>query len=436
MEAATPLRRPHVRTVGDSLAIDGLVVGDATAVRLVRDREEAGEDPARAVTDAIEIGARVLDREQAGAGAEYVKAELGKVTSEVERSFTDRAREVAELLGRRVDEVFAPQNGQLARELEKLFSDGSAASVQNRVREVVGEAMMRSREELVRQFSSADDRNPLADFKADAVRALHQAAARQDATQRALLERMVDLEKELHALRSEKEKREELGAERERGTAKGRTFEEQVADAVDAIAMTQGDDSEAVGDMRGASGRTGDVVVAVGGACGPERGRIVFEAKDRKLPRPEALRELDRALRERDADFAVLVVPSDEEVPARMHPLREYGGDKLVVTLDTDDPSRLPLELGYRLARARVLMARSPDDEVDAAAVRERVERALQAMDDVRKVKSRLTGAKKSIDEARDIVEAMAERVRARLGEIDALVLPDGGAQQTLEELD
>ena len=45
MEAATPLRTPHVRTVGgDRVAVDGLVVDDDTAVRLVREREDAGED--------------------------------------------------------------------------------------------------------------------------------------------------------------------------------------------------------------------------------------------------------------------------------------------------------------------------------------------------------------------------------------------------------
>src|SRR3954447_22007165 len=78
MEAATPLRKPHVRTVGDRVVVDGLVVDDEAAVRLVREREEAGADPVRVVADAIEIGARVLDREQAGANAEFVKGGGGQ----------------------------------------------------------------------------------------------------------------------------------------------------------------------------------------------------------------------------------------------------------------------------------------------------------------------------------------------------------------------
>jgi hypothetical protein len=425
MEAATPLRHPHVRTVGDRLAIDGLVIDDECTVRLVREREQSREDPVRTVQDAIEIGARVLDREQAAANAEFVKTEFERASREVQTEFAEKARTIAEYFERQFEEVFGPDNGQLARELERRFGDGSALSVQNRVREAVAETLARSREELVRQFSAADDRNPLADFKTAAVHSINQAAARSDATQRALLQKLGEVQRELQALRDEKERIEEVEAERERGTAKGRSFEEHVAEAVDAIALAQGDVAEAVGDWKEATGKTGDVVVSIDATAGPPRGRIVVEAKDRRLSSPRALGELDEAMAERSADFAVLVVPTAEEVPARLEPLREYNGDKLVVALDPDS-GMLPLQLGYRLARARVLMKRADGDGIDAGAVRDTVERALAALSEERKIKQQLTGAKTGIDKAYGLVEAMGARVRGLLAEIDTLVRPDG----------
>src|SRR3954447_17348214 len=84
MEAATPLRTPHVRTVGDRVAVDGLVVDDDTAVRLVRERENAGEDTVALLLDALAIGARVLDREQTGANADFVKSEFEKAARELQ----------------------------------------------------------------------------------------------------------------------------------------------------------------------------------------------------------------------------------------------------------------------------------------------------------------------------------------------------------------
>ena len=423
MEAATPLRQPHVRTVGDLLAIDGLVIEDECAVRLVREREQSGEDTVRAVREAIEIGARVLDREQAAANAEFVKTEFERASREVQTEFAEKARTIAQFFEQQFEDVFDADNGQLARELERRFGDGSAASVQNRIREAVGETLARSREDLVRQFSTADERNPLADFKSAAVRSITEAAARSDETQRVLLAQLGELKKELQALRDEKDKLEEVEAERERGTAKGRSFEEQVAAAVDAIALAQGDVAEAVGDVKEATGKTGDIIVSLDATAGPARGRIVVEAKDRRLSTPGALSELDEAMAARCADFAVLVVPTADEVPARLEPLREYNGDKLVVALDPDSGT-LPLELGYRLARARVLMKRADGDGIDAGAVRDTVERALGALTEERRVKLHLTGAKTGIDRAYELVETMGARIRGLLGEIDSLVRP------------
>ena len=423
MEAATPLRQANVRTIGDRLVVDGLVVEDECAVRLVRDREQNGDDPVRVVRDAVEIGARVLDREQAGANAEFVKTEFEKASKDVQQEFTEKARTIAEFFETQFAAVFGEDDGQLAKELERRFGDGSAVSVQNRVREAVAETLTKSREDLVRQFSAADERNPLADFKSAAVREIQQAASRSDATQRALLQKLGELQKELQALRDEKDKLDEVEAERERGTAKGRSFEEAVFEAVDRIASAQGDDAEAVGDVTEATGKVGDIVVSLDACNGPARGRIVIEAKDRRLSRPGALAELDKAMAERSADFAVLVVPTEEEVPAKLEPLREYNGDKLVVALDPD-AGPLALELGYRLARARVLMKRSDADGIDAGALRSAIERALAALTDERKIKQQLTGAKRNVEGAYGLVEAMAERVRAYLEEIDALVRP------------
>jgi hypothetical protein len=420
MEAATPLRKPHVRTVGERLAVDGLVVGDQCAVRLVREREEAGDDPVGIVTDALEIGARVLDREQTGANVEFVKNEFQNASREIETAFAERAKTVAD---------------EMANAFERYFSDGSSTAVQNRVRELVGEVMTRSREDLRKQFSASDESNPLADFRERTIAVLRSAEERQHSDLQKIGDKMAALEKELHALRAEREKLEELEAERERGTAKGRTFEELVVEAIDEIAVKQGDETDAVGDRKGATRKTGDVIVDIEACNGPAMGRIVFEAKTAKISRQEAFRQLDQAKAERVADFAVLVVASDEKLPAKTHPLRMYNGDKLIVSWDPEEGSRIALEVAYALARARVLMSRGGADAVDSAAIRDTIERALGAMEDVRKVKSQLTGAKTSIDNAREILETMAGAVREHLRDIESLVAAGAGADSGQQQL-
>jgi hypothetical protein len=427
MEAATPLRSPRVAVFGDVVVADALAVRDRCAVELVRERSEAGADPAEVLIDAIEIGARVLSREQADVNADFVRTEFEKVSREVEGAFTEKARTVAEFLGKRVDDVFAPENGHLAKELERLFGAESAVAVQHQLRTVMAEQSAQMRADLLKQFSSADAHNPLADFKAGTMAAMRRAAEQQDTNLKTLNEQIAGLKHEVVKLQAEREKQIEVAAEHARSTAKGRPYEVAVFEAVDAIAQARGDDADAVGDLPGSGGRKGDVLVGVDGCSGPPRARIVFEAKNAYVPKNKAVAELDAAMEQRDADYGIWVVPSEELLPGRGAQLREVNGDKLFVVYDPEDGGRLGLEVAYSLARARTLMAEADGDGLDAGALRTEVERALAAMDDVRRIKTQLTAASGGIDAARRILDEMADRVRSHLEQVDALVVAGTG---------
>jgi len=418
MEAAIRLPITQVYVHNGRLAIDQLVVEDETVVRLAGERD----DPARFVIEAIEIGARVLDRELTGANAEFVRAEFEKTARELDASFVERARRVAERLDEKVDEAFGPEHGHVTKALARHFGDESSVAVQHRMRTVLDEVAVRMREDLRRQFSSDGDANPLAGFQNAHLAATRQIAGQQAEHLRTMGEKLEAMKLEISELRSEKQKLAELAAVAEKGTAKGRSYEEAVALAIDAIASAQGDDCEAVGDLRGEGGRKGDIVVAIDACAGPARGRIVFEAKNSQLSRNRALAELDEALETRGADFAIFVVPSEDKLPARTRPLREFNGDKMFVVYDAGEDARLALEVAYTLARARVLMSRGEAESIDPVAVRCEVERALGAMEDVRRIKTQLTNASGGIEAARAILDAMAAGVRGHLTEIEQLL--------------
>jgi hypothetical protein len=415
MEAATThLRPPSVRLLGDRLVADGLVVDDECAVRLAAE----SADPAQLLVDAIEVGARILDREQVGAQSEVVKAEFEALKA----SFTDRAKAVADRLDEKVEQAFGDEDSAIARVMARHFGDESSHAVQHKLRAAFGDVAKEMREDLRRQLFAEGDDNPLAKFHRIQLAVAERAEKRHAEDLRALREQVEGLRRAVELERAEKEKLEEVAAERERGTAKGRTFEEEVHEALDLIALPQGDDCEAVGDLKEGTGKKGDIVVGIGACHGPARGRIVFEVKTSRLSRPKAIEELDAAKAERNADYAVLVVPSEEKVPAKMLALREYNGDKLIVAFDPEEGAPIALQVAYSLARARVLMAKGGGDGVDTAAVRDAVERALGSMEEVRRIKQQLTASKTSIDKAAEIVDALATGVRGQLAEIAGLI--------------
>jgi Uncharacterized protein conserved in bacteria (DUF2130) len=418
MEAATPLHPPRVRVVGERLIIDGLVVDDPCAVRLAIEAPDA----AKLMLEAIEVGARILDREQVGANADFVKAEFEKAARDLKAEFTDRAKGVADRLDEKVDEVFGSDDGVVAKILARHFADESSTAVQHKVRLVLDEVAKQMREDVRKSLTADSQDNPIVAIQRASLKVIRDNAAEQGQHLREMGARLEAMRVELAELKAEKAKLVEVAAEREKGTAKGRTFEEVVHEALDRIALAQGDDCEAVGDFLAGTGKKGDVVIGIGGCHGPARGRVVFEVKTSRMSRPKAIEELDAAKAERNAEYAVLVVPSEDRVPARMLPLREYNGDKLVVAFDPEEGSPLGLQVAYALARARVLMVKGTGDGVDTAAVRDATERALGLMEDVRRIKQKLTASKTSIDQAGEIVTTMADGVRAQLAEIAALV--------------
>ena len=222
------------------------------------------------------------------------------------------------------------------------------------------------------------------------MQAIRQSSDQQHAHLREMNQRIGSLQLEIAKLQAEREKTLEVAAEHERSTAKGRPYEEAVFDAIDAIAGGAGDDCDAVGDLPGVGGRKGDVLVAIDGCSGSPRGRIVFEAKNARVAKKVALADLDEAMAHRDAAYGIWVVPSEEQLPARVQPLREINGDKLFVVYDPEQ-GRQGLQLAYLLARARILMARGEAEGLDTTAVRGELERAQGALEEGRRIRQQLT---------------------------------------------
>ncbi|HEV2076172.1 MAG TPA: hypothetical protein VGR10_08015 [Thermoleophilaceae bacterium] len=432
MEAARTLRlQPDRVEVEDGrVVIDALTLDDRTVVELVASRAEqgiAGEDTVR---DAVEIGARVLDREATQAEVDFVRREFERTSGEVERAFAERAEKVAGALEEQLEQFLGADGGAMPKALEahagelaeliaSNFGGDRATAVQHQLRELVQRQLQESRQELLRQFSAEDGHNPLTDFKGAVVRELKTSAE----VNRGLAEKLGKLEGEIARLRDADAAQTELHAERERSAVKGHDFEQRTFELLERIADGRGDVAQHVGNERSeAGGKRGDFVVELDAASSEPKGRIVLDTKDERLSRNEAWKVLNESLVERDAGFAILVVASDEKLPARVEPLREYEGNKMIVTLDKESFDERALELAYRYARCRCLMAREQGLEVDAAAVRAAAEEALSTLKEAQKVRLALTNITNSASGARETFDAMVARVQASLERVEALI--------------
>jgi hypothetical protein len=397
-----------VRLADNRLVIDSLTVEDERTARLVRERHAGGHAPTQTVRDAIEIGARVLEREGTAAEVDYVRAEFERHAGE---------------LRERLTKAMESGDEQLAERIAANFDGSRDGSVQKQIDKLVGSALEEQRMKIVRLFSAEDGANPLTDFKGEVVRGFRALAERQQKEGEANRQRIEALQRELVELKERAEADTRVAEEAERGTAKGRTFEELVHTTLEQIAEGHGDAAHHVGDATSESGgKKGDTVIEIGGGTGSPVATIVFEAKNKRLSKNDAWIELNACMGERDAAFAVLVVAGDDKVPAGLDELTEYQGNKIIAVLDREAPDPLALRLVYRYVRARVLADGAGELEVDAAGVRDAAEEAAARLKRANKVRKSLTNVTNSADAAREEFDEMIADVERCLARIEGLV--------------
>ena len=395
-----------VRALDDRLVIEDLTVTDERAAQLVRDRQKAGQEPARTVANAIEIGARVLDREDSTAEVDFVRAEFERQAGSLRERLTKSLEEGDQQLAERISKAFDAEDGSVPREFQ----------------ETLRRALEDQRAALLKQFSAEDGANPLTDFKGGVVRALKELGGRYQAESEANRARIEQLTREIVELKEQDEADRRVAEAEEAGTRKGRSFEELVHGEIAALAADH-DAAQHVGDTSTESGgKKGDTVVELGACNGPALATVVFEAKNRRLSKNDAWAELNAAMAERDAAYAVLVVAGEDKIPAGLEELTEYQGNKMIAVMDRESPDPLALRLVYRYVRAKVLATEGPALEVDAAGVRAATEEARAQLKTVNRIRKSLTNITNSADRARGDVDQMVGDVDSCLDRVESLI--------------
>jgi hypothetical protein len=428
-----------VRAIDDRLVIESLTINDERSARVVRQRLQGGQPAAQTVAKSIEIGARVLDREEVAAEVDYVKREFERLQALHRETITKENEEAVDrieaALMRALGADDAPgalgaalesHRGNLSELIAETFGEDREGAVQAQIKRILEQRD----EEFLRRLSSEDERNPLAPILAALRQWTAERKQDQDARDEKLEQKLDEVLKEAAELAGLQRGGEDLEAAIEAGTRKGFVFEDAVHEEIERIASARGDAAHHVGGISNEAGsKKGDTLVEIGGADGPPRARVIFEAKDKKLSRNDAWQELDAELEGRDANFAVLVVSGRSKIPARTEELHEYQGNKMVVVLDKQDLDPLGVELVYRYACARALMASEPHLEVDASGVAAQVERAGAILKRGKGVRDNLTKALQGIDGAREGFDSIVDDVEQCLTEIESVI--EAGAEET-----
>jgi len=385
----------------ESLAVDikGLRIDDPELYNILAALDE--EKRIDYIRRALKVGAVVLQVMDTTTRVDYVRSEFEtmqrEMDTELEKIFSDKGTLVNSM------DRFLGKNGELRRVLDAHF--GEQGSV------------------IYKILNPDDESTPLGKFRKQLQQELD---ADREGTGFQKLKKSMDagFEKVMVALGAA----EAAEAEREKGTAKGGDFEDQVFDALNTMARDFGDTVEYVGNEKGPISNVGDILIRVNtrDTGGAERS-IVVEAKNKSITvkgKGSFLKELDEAMENRGADYAIGAV-HESHAPTSCGCFRFFDGSKIVCSVPEEDMP-LPLEIAYKVARFELVAStRAEGGEIDVKQLEAKVADIQGQFDNLRAIKTAMRGAVKQIGGAEDGLKDMEDSIRDTLDDILELIQPE-----------
>lgn len=384
----------------------------------------------------IRVGTYALQASSAGLDVRAVRLELERAADNAGRALVDMQSAVATTMGEggalsaamdaAREKLLAAVGEVIARQSDGDVPGTLIARVQAGAKSVES-VMAEVRDKIRDDLRQAGERQTDALSKAVRdVRDLDPASAMGSALGR--------IEKAVNDLTTVVAATGAAATERERGTAKGTVYEDEVAATVASIAQVYGDRAEQTGKQPGRCIKnqrpscSGDITCYEGGAP-----LVVLEAMDRNrtmLTSKLVLMELDEAIANRGAKSAIAVVSSSDNALMCQQPLQILGPNKWAAVVEKDGGSLLALKIAYRLARATAAQEMTHENAVDLERIKTglgEINRGLALLTDVKSQLSNIRGCEVKASEGLARYErAVTATVLRVINEI--IALPDTDA--------
>lgn len=389
--------------------------------REVADYLSAAEDSEGAIIEAIRLGVRILSIAERSGDVEMVKREfdamISNTTTKVDKVITEAKtgieKRLAEFTSDELQKSLRDHRSELNDELVKLFGPDSANSVQKQIDKML-EAQGTSFVEALTEVLEQTDDPENAFFKLR--KELEEKADETLQEVKRVRDKLLEVIGEAKGAASEREK----------GTAKGRSYQEYVFEQVEGMARLFGDTAEDVSDELGEKGKSkaGDIVVEINPSDTNNTAvKVVFEAKNRKTSVPAILKELEEAKENRVAEAAVAVFASQDYVPSGLRTWRDYSGHRYICVLHEDELDPFALEFSYRCARVDALHSiELAEPQLDFATIKGALKQMGAKLKDFQQMRTKLTGANTAIDGVKSLIKEHEESMRSDLEEIDRLL--------------
>jgi hypothetical protein len=392
---------PKTKTV----TIKKLEMQDPEFYDAISDKKE--DMRAEFITKALKIGSIALQDIAVVEKTDYIKREFQKLCDELDKVLLQQLGE--EGMHGELDSIFS-ENGRLQQCLDKIFgNDGKLVrdildmnnkkSPIGQLRETIESYFVGKGSQVYDMLDPHAKDSPLCCLREELMKELGdiQTMITEQATKKEIIETT---------------------------PKKGFVFEEILEHFLSGISKPFGDHIENVSTERGKLGeKKGDFVIVINDPITEGKPpKIVIEAKtgtNLTLTQKGLLGDLDGAIQNREASYAIGVTESVFSDVVGCY--REVEKDKIVCAFEGNG---LPLEVAYKVARARILLSMHRDSkkEIDTASICGLIDKIGNDLNAVQGIKAKLTSITNTSGKIADDIENLQDNIRRSLVEMQALI--------------
>jgi hypothetical protein len=400
-----------VRIDGDNIAVTGLSLYDAELAAYVGEHPEV--DRPAVVERGLKVGLIALRNAGVTLNVDFVAREFERLMHRTDESHERAAAALEDALRDTFGagngtlpltlERFLGDHGTLRRLVDDLFDEERRDSAIGRMRTLLGGYFDGDGAIVSRMLDPRRADSPLHGFRTEMQVLLKDVS-----------DRLVRLEAA----------RDARADERDKGTAKGQDFEDEVEARLALLLRGTGDLVEPTGTAVGNSvrGRKGDFLITLDPSW--TRGlpvRVAVEAKSGRVGLAKLCRDLDETRRNRGAVIAVAVYRAGN-APAGCAPFTLHG-EHIICEFEPDDPDDTALTAAVRIGRVLALAAvRDRINVVDAAAVRRDLDGIRAQLNTIQGMKAKLTSISTATGDVRNGLDALRQGVIDRVASIEGNV--------------
>jgi hypothetical protein len=217
--------------------------------------------------------------------------------------------------------------------------------------------------------------------------------------------------------------------EAERGTQKGREFEDILYESIAMIGRGLGDTTENVGGTIGKIGnrKVGDYVITLGNTSAAPGKRIVVEVKkEHGYKLPKAIDELEEAKKNRESEIGIFVFERNY-APIEMGDFYQVV-DVVFVTVDEEglnnNETPIFLEAAYKISRALIVteVRKEQAQEIDVGMIKVNIDKIAESIKRSSDIITKVKTISKNSEIIQETAESMQNDIQSHLDELTRLI--------------